>query len=110
VGRTGFASGLLGLWLGRPLGEGCSLTFGLALRLVEAGPGLVEFALEASVLLAQAFILPAELLDLGAEFLQFLQDTEGHGHRVEHLDGRHRSLGRLHIRLNHYSANPRRKR
>ena len=45
-----------------------------------------------------------------AELLQLLQDTEGHGHRVEHLDGRHRCLGWLHIRLNHYSANPQRKR
>jgi hypothetical protein len=80
------------------------------LHLVEAGAGLFEFALEAFVLLAQALILPAELLDLGAELLQLLQDTQGHGHRVEHLDGRHRCLDWLHIRLNHYSANPQRKR
>ena len=39
VGRAGFAAGRLGLWLGRPLGEGCGLAFGLALSLVEAGAG-----------------------------------------------------------------------
>src|ERR1019366_4676610 len=54
VGLTGFATGLLGLWLGRPLGERCSLAFGLALSLVEAGAGLFEFALEAFVVLAKA--------------------------------------------------------
>jgi hypothetical protein len=52
---------------------------GLALRLVEAGAGLFEFA-------SEAFVLLAESLDLGAELLQLLQDGEGHGHRVEHLD------------------------
>jgi hypothetical protein len=103
VGLASFAAGRLGLWLGRSLGEGRGLAFGLALRLVEAGAGLFEFA-------SEAFVLLAELLDLGAELLQLLQDTEGHGHRVEHLDGRHRCLGWLHIRLNHYSANPQRKR
>jgi len=110
VGLASFAAGRLGLWLGRSLGEGCGLAFGLALRLVEAGAGLIEFASEAFILLAQAFVLLSELLDLSAELLQLLQDTEGHGHRVEHLDGRHRCLGWLHIRLNHYSANPQRKR
>jgi hypothetical protein len=40
---------------------------------------LIEFA-------SKAFVLPAELLDLGAELLQLLKDGEGHGHRVEHLD------------------------
>jgi hypothetical protein len=69
MGLAGFASGRLGLWLGRSLGEGCGLTFGPALRLVEAGAGLFEFALEALVLLAKALVLPAELLDLGAELL-----------------------------------------
>ena len=92
VGLAGFAAGLLGLWLGRPLGEWCGLAFGLALSLVKAGAGLFEFALEAFVLLAKAFVLLAELLGLGAELLQPLKDGEGHGHRVEHLDGRHRCL------------------
>ena len=63
VGLAGFAAGLLGLWLGRPLGEGRGLAFGLALRLVETGAGLVEFAAEAFVLLAEALVLLAELLD-----------------------------------------------
>ena len=40
VGLASFAAGRLGLWLGRSLGEGCGLAFGLALRLVEAGAGL----------------------------------------------------------------------
>ena len=79
VGRAGFAAGRLGLWLGRPLGEGCGLAFGLASRLVEAGAGLFEFA-------SEAFVLLAELLDLGAALLQLLKDAEGHGYRVEHLD------------------------
>jgi hypothetical protein len=96
VGLAGFAAGRLGLWLGRPLGEGCGLTFGLALSLVEAGAGLFEFALEAFVLLAKAFVLLAELLDVGAELLQFHKNGEGHGHRVEHLDGRHRRLVTAH--------------
>ena len=86
VGLTGFATGLLGLWLGRPLGERCSLAFGLALSLVEAGAGLFEFALEAFVVLAKAFVVLAELLDPGAELLQLFKDGEGHGHRVEYLD------------------------
>ena len=86
VGLAGLAAGLLGLWLGGPLGERCRLAFGLALRLVEVGAGLIEFALEAFVLLEKAFVLLAELLDLGAELLQLLEDGEGHGHRVEHLD------------------------
>src|SRR5512135_3697777 len=89
VGRAGFASGPLGLELRRSLGERC----GLALGLIEVGPGRVEFASEAFVLPAQVFILPAELLELGAELLQLLQDAEGYGHRVEHLDRRHRNLG-----------------
>src|SRR5262249_49156290 len=110
MGRTGFAPGPLGLGLGRALGEGGGLPSGLALGLVEVGPGLVELASEAFVLLAEAFVLPPELLDLGAELLQLLQDTEGHGHRGEYLDGRHRCLSRLHIRFNHYCASPRRKR
>src|SRR5262245_33099552 len=93
MGRAGFASGPLGLELRRSLGEGCGLAFGLALCLIEVGPCRVEFALEASVLLAQVFILPAELLELGAKSLQFLQDAEGYGNRVEHLDRRHRDLG-----------------
>jgi hypothetical protein len=93
MGRTGFAPGPLGLGLGRSLGERCGLPSGLALNLVEVGPGLVELASEAFVLLAEVFVLLAELLDLGAELPQLLQDTEGHGHRVEHLDGRHRGLG-----------------
>jgi hypothetical protein len=79
VCRAGFAAGLLGLWLGRPLGERCGLAFGPALRLVEAGAGLFEFA-------SETFVLLAELLDLGAELLQLLKDGERHGHRVEHLD------------------------
>ena len=89
VGRAGFAAGPLGLGIGRPLGERCGLAFGLALRLVEAGASRIEFASEAPVLLA-------ELLDLGAESLQLLKDGEGHGHRVEHLDGRHRCLVTAH--------------
>ena len=93
MGRTGFAPGPLGLGLGRSLGEGCGLPSGPALGLVEVGPGLVELAAKAFVLLTEAFVLLAELLDLSAELLQLLQDTEGHGHRVEHLDGRHRCLG-----------------
>jgi hypothetical protein len=87
------------------------------LGLVEVGPSLVELAAEAFVLLTAAFVLLTaafvlleELLDLSAELPQLLQYTEGHGHRVEHLDGRHRCLGCLHIRLNHYCASPRRKR
>jgi hypothetical protein len=96
VGRAGFAAGRLGLWLGRPLGERCGRAFGLTLSLVEAGAGLFEFALEAFVLLEKAFVLLAELLDLGAELLQPLKDGEGHGHRVEHLDGRHRCLVAAH--------------
>ena len=86
VGRAGFAAGLLGLGLGRPLGEGCGLTLGRALRLVEAGTGLFELALEAFVLLAKALVLLAELLDVGAELLQLHQNGEGHGHRVERLN------------------------
>src|SRR5262245_53519647 len=109
MGRAGFASGPLGLELRRSLGEGCGLAFGLALCLIEVGPGRVEFALEAFVLLAQVFILPAELLELGAKSLQFLQDAEGYGNRVEHLDQRHRDLG-VGLGLNRYSAAPRRKR
>ena len=62
VGLAGFATGPLGLWLGRPFGERCGLAFGLALSQVEAGAGLFEFALE-------AFVLLAELRDLGAELL-----------------------------------------
>src|SRR5262249_49936366 len=79
VGRAGFAAGSRGLGLGRPLGEGRGLAFGLAVGLVEAGTGLCEFA-------SEAFVLLAESLDFGAELLQFLQDGEGYGHRVEHLD------------------------
>jgi hypothetical protein len=86
VGLAGFAAGLLGLWLGRPLGERCGLAFGPALSLVEAGAGLFEFASKAFVVLAKAFVVLAELLGLGAELLQLLKDGEGHGHRVEHLD------------------------
>jgi WD40 repeat protein len=96
VGRAGFATGLLGLWLGRPLGERCGLAFGPALSLVKAGAGLFEFALEAFVLLAKAFVLLAELLDMGAELLQLFKHEEGHGHRVEYLDGRHRCLVTAH--------------
>src|SRR5512135_3071771 len=116
VGLAGFAAGLLGLWLGRPLGEWCGLACGLALSLVEADAGPFEFALEAFVLLAKAFVLLAkafvllaELLDLGAELLQLLKDGEGPGHRVEHLDGRHRRLVAAHP-ARQYSASPRRKR
>ena len=69
VGRAGFAAGRLGLWLGRPLGEGCGLAFGLALSLVEAGAGPFEFALEAFVLLAKAFVLLAKAFVLLAELL-----------------------------------------
>jgi hypothetical protein len=76
---AGFAAGLLGLWLGRPLGEGCGLTFGLALRLVEAGASLFEFA-------SEAFVLLAELLDVGAELPQLHKNGERHGHRVERLN------------------------
>ena len=86
VGLAGFAARRLGLGLGRPLGEGCGLAFGLALRLVEAGAGLFKFASETFVLLAKAFVLLPELLDLGAELLQLLKDGARHGHRVEHLD------------------------
>ena len=71
VGRAGFAAGHLGLWLGRPLGEGCGLAFGLALSLVEAGAGPFEFALEAFVLLAKAFVLLAKAFVLLAELLDF---------------------------------------
>ncbi len=96
VGRAGFAAGRLGLWLGRPLGERCRLAIGLALSLVEAGAGLFEFALEAFDFLAKAFVLLAEPLGLGAELPQPFKDGEGHGHRVEHLEGRHRCLVAAH--------------
>jgi hypothetical protein len=69
VSSTRFASGLLGLGLGRSLGEGSSLPFGLSAR-------LFEFSLEAVVLLAKAFVvsrkaveITAELAEVGAEFL-----------------------------------------
>jgi hypothetical protein len=78
-GRAGFAAGSLGWGLGRPLGEGRGLASGLASRLVEAGASLFEFATE-------AFVLLAESHDFGAGLLQFLQDGEGYGHRVEQLD------------------------
>ena len=74
VGRAGFASGSLGLGLGRPFGEGSGLAFGLP-------TGLVEFAL-------QAFVLLTKLLDESATLLQLLEDREGDGHRVAHLDRR----------------------
>ena len=92
VGLAGFAAGPLGLGLGWSLGERRGLAFGLALRLVETGAGLAEFAAEALVLPAEALVLLAELLDEGAELLQLLQDGDGHGHRVEYLDGCHRCL------------------
>ena len=92
VGLTGFAAGPPGLGFGRPLGERRRLALGLASRLVEAGAGLVEFAAEAVVLPSEAIILLTEALDSGAELLQLLKDREGHGHRVEHLDGCHRCL------------------
>jgi hypothetical protein len=81
VGLAGFATGLLGLWLGRPLGE----RHGLALSLIEAGAGRLEFASKTFVLAFKAFIVLAELP-------QLLKDGEGHGQRVEHLDGRLRRL------------------
>jgi len=93
VGLAGFASGPLGLELRRSLGGRCGLAFGLASGLIEVGPGRVEFASEAFVLLARVFILPAELLKRGAKLLQFLQDAEGYGHRVKHLDRCQRQLG-----------------
>ena len=92
VSLAGFPAGPLGPWLGRSLGERRGLAFGLALRQVETGAGLVEFAAEALILLAESLVLPTESLDQGAEFLQLLQDGEGHGHRVEYLDGRHGCL------------------
>jgi hypothetical protein len=92
VGLAGFAAGPLGLWLGRPLGERRGLALGVASRRVETGAGRVEFAAEALVLPAEALVLLAELLDSGAELPQLLQDGGGYGHRVEYLDGRHRSL------------------
>src|SRR5262249_26437392 len=110
MGRTGFAPGPLGLGLGRALGEGGGLPSGLASGLVEVGPGLVELASEAFVLLAEAFVLPSEGLHRGAELLRLLQAAAGHGTPVEYLDRRHRCLGGLHIRPNHYCASPRPKR
>lgn len=92
AGLAGFATGLLGLWLGRPLGERRGLASGLALSLVEAGAGRFEFASKAFVLVFKAFIVLAESLDSGAELPQLLKDGEGHGQRVEHLDGCHRRL------------------
>ena len=79
------AAGSLGLGLGRPLGEGRGLALVLA-------AGLVEFGPEALVLGLEAVVFGTEHLHRGAEFLQLLQDREGHRHRVYYLDLRHNRL------------------
>ena len=113
---AGFAAGRLGLWLGRPLGEGCGLAFGLALSLVEAGAGPFEFALEAFVLLAKAFVLLAKAFVLLAELLDLARSCCNSSRTEKGTDTGSNTLidaiaaSSLHIRLDRYSASPRRKR
>src|SRR5262249_46776791 len=100
VGGARLASGAAGLLLGGPLGEGGGLAFGLSFGLVGLGAGLGEVPLgalvvaaEAVVVQAELVVVAAELVELGADLLQLLQDAEGYGHRLEHLDRRrHRRL------------------
>ena len=109
VGLAGLAARLLGLWLGGPFGERCGLAFGLALRLVEAGAGLIEFALEAFVLLEKAFVLLTEALDLGRSCCNSSRTERGTDTGSNTLIDAI-AASSLHIRLDSYSASPRRKR
>jgi hypothetical protein len=105
VGGAGFAAGFFRLWFGRPFGERRGLAFGLPIGLVEVRTKLAQFALEPFVILPQSLVvlpqlfvvLPQplvvleEMLDEGAEVVQFRQNGDRHGNRVAHLDGCHRS-------------------
>ena len=86
VGGAGLTAGLLGLRLGRPLGEGGGLTFGLPARLVEFGACLGQFALEAFVIQTKAFGFLAKLFELGAQVVEVRQEGGGHGHRIADFD------------------------
>src|SRR5262245_33448089 len=79
IPSPGGRAGLLGLRLGRPLGKRGGLTLGRTARLLQLG-------LEAFVVLTKAFVVPAELSDLGAEFLQVLEEADRHRHRLADLD------------------------
>ena len=59
VGSAGFASGFFRLRLGRSLGKGCRLAFGLSLTLLEVGTRLAQFVLEALVVLTELFVVLA---------------------------------------------------
>src|SRR5262245_12413759 len=95
VRRAALATGRLGLELGRPLGEGSGLTLGLAVGLVDLGPRFGKLALQTLVVSTQPFVLLPKLSEFRADLLQLLKNGEGHGHRVAHLDRRHRCLGTI---------------
>src|SRR5262249_42344994 len=94
VSRTAFATGLLGLGLGRPLGEGSGLAFALAAQLIDLGASLGQFRLQTCVLLAKTVVLLTQLLDLlaklfdeVAQVVELRQEVGGNGHRITDLDG-----------------------
>jgi hypothetical protein len=90
VGGARFATGFFGFPLGRSLGKGSCLAFGLAFGLVEVRERLVEFALKPFVVLPKGFDLLAETLDECAEVVQLRQYGDWHRHGIAHLDRRHR--------------------
>src|SRR5262249_25942437 len=103
VGGTPLAAWRLGLGLGWSLGERCGLAFALPTDLFQLGAGLLQLLLQPFVvaaklvvLLTQAVVVLTQLPQLGAQFLQLLQNGDGHRHRVADLDRRHRCLAGKH--------------
>jgi hypothetical protein len=115
VSSTAFAAGLFRLGLGRPLGEGRGLTLGLAAYLVQFDASLGQLALQAFVVLAEPFVVLAELLVLPnkafnevAQVVQLSEEGDRDGHGVADLDGRRQVHGCLKTTgyLAFYFANP----